>query len=108
MAPATRHYSGYKCFGGAAPRYYYRQVVQTELQSYFPRLISYERVVVTITRVLPGVFLFLQYRCRYSHFTGTYFVDSKSLPVCDNQGIHAHRVFADVATKDVYGLVLGP
>ncbi|GAB3702271.1 hypothetical protein GCM10027592_31520 [Spirosoma flavus] len=42
------HYSGYKCF-----EYYYRQVVQTELASYFPQLISDERFVVTITRVLP-------------------------------------------------------
>jgi hypothetical protein len=88
------HYSGYKCF-----EYYYRQVVQTELRSYFPRLISYERFVVTITRVLPGLFLFLQYRCRCSQQTGTYFVDSKKLPVCDNRRIHSHRVFADIAAR---------
>lgn len=89
------HYSGYKCF-----EYYYRQVVQTELASYFPRLISYERFVVTITRVLPGLFVYLQYCCRcQSQLTGTYFIDSKKLPVCDNRRIHAHRVFEGVATR---------
>ncbi|QMW04041.1 transposase [Spirosoma foliorum] len=73
-------------------------MVQTELHSYFPRLISYERFVITITKVLPGLFLFLQYRCRKSQFTSTYFVDSKKLPVCDNRRIHFHRVFADIVS----------
>ena len=44
------HFSGYKCF-----EYYYHQLLEKELLSYFPRQVSYERFVALIPRVLPGL-----------------------------------------------------
>jgi hypothetical protein len=44
------HYSGYKCF-----EYYYRDFVCVVLRSYFPKLISYERFLKHLIRVMPGL-----------------------------------------------------
>jgi len=82
------HYSGYKCF-----QYYYQQMVVPILKSYFPKLVSYERFLCLLTRILPGLYLFLKYRTLWSQQTNLYFIDSKKLVVCDNRRIHSHRVF---------------
>lgn len=88
------HFSGYKCF-----EYYYQELVQKELQSYFPYQVSYERFVALIPRVLPGLYVFLKGRTLLSQRTGTYFIDSKKLPVCDNHRIYQNKVFAQLATR---------
>ncbi|HEY1054439.1 MAG TPA: transposase [Emticicia sp.] len=42
--------------------------------------------------------------------TGSYFIDSKKLPVCDNRRIHSNKVFTEFArrvkssTRWLYGL----
>ena len=88
------HYSGYKCF-----QYYWQDLVAGELTSYFPRLISYERFIARLHRYLPGLFVFLKYLSFSSQRSGTYFIDSKQLPVCDNHRIHSNQVFAGVAGR---------
>jgi hypothetical protein len=86
-------YSGMKCF-----QYYYRFVV-SQMKSYYPRLVSYERFVALIPRLLPGLYVFLQFRMQASRRNGFYFIDSKKLPACDNRRIHSHKVFEEVAGR---------
>jgi hypothetical protein len=87
-------FSGYKCF-----EYYYHELVEKELQSYFPHQVSYARFVALIPRVLPGLYVFLKWRTCLSQRTGTYFIDSKKLPVCDNHRIYQNQVFSQVASR---------
>jgi len=88
------HFSGYKCF-----EYYYHELLEKELHSYFPQQVSYERFVALIPRILPGLYVFLKWRTCLSQRTGTYFIDSKKLPVCDNHRIYQNKVFLQVATR---------
>jgi len=87
-------WSGYKCF-----QYYYEHLVAIDLQSDFPKQVSYARFIALIPRLLPGLFLFLQWNTLLSHRTGCYFIDSKKLPVCDNRRIHHHKVFIEYASR---------
>lgn len=87
-------YSGYKCF-----QYYYQQCVEPVLKPYFPKLISYERFLTLLVRILPGLYVYLKYCTLLSKLTGLYFIDSKKLVVCHNRRIHAHRVFAGIAQR---------
>jgi hypothetical protein len=82
------HYWGYKCF-----QYYYQQMVEPVLKSYFPKLVSYERFLCLLRRILPGRYLFLKYRTLLSQETNLYFIDSKKIVVCHNRSIHSHRLF---------------
>lgn len=86
--------SGYKCF-----QYYYEELVATTLQEYFPQQVSYERFVALIPRLLPGLYVFLKGQTLLSRRSGTYFIDSKKLPVCHNRRIHNHKVFAQQAQR---------
>lgn len=86
--------SGYKCF-----QYYYEEMMVTTLQSYFPVQVSYARFVALIPRLLPGLYVFLKWQTLLSRRSGTYFIDSKKLPVCHNRRIHNHKVFAEQAQR---------
>lgn len=88
------HYWGYKCF-----QYYYQNCLQMQLATYFPNLISYERFVARMPRLLPGLFVLLKWLCGQSERTGFYIVDSKPLAVCDNHRIPTNKVFANVAAR---------
>ncbi|GAA4456904.1 IS982 family transposase [Nibrella saemangeumensis] len=88
------HHSGAKCF-----EYYYRHWVQAQLTDYFPRLISYERFVARMPRLLPGLFVLLKWLCAQSQRTGFYIIDSKPLAVCDNHRIASNKVFAGLAVR---------
>ena len=87
-------FSGYKCF-----QYYYEQYVSRGLRSYFPQLISYERFVALIPRLLPGLYVFLKWRTMLSLRSGWYIIDSKPLPVCHTRRIHSNRVFESQAAR---------
>ena len=87
-------FSGYKCF-----QYYYEQYVSTNLRSYFPHLVSYERFVALIPRLLPGLYVFLKWRTLLSSRTGWNIIDSKPLPVCHNRRIHSNKVFDSQAAR---------
>jgi hypothetical protein len=79
--------------------YYYLNFVQVHLTSYFPDLLSYERFVARIPRLLPGLFVLLKWLCAQSERTGFYIADSKPLAVCHNRRIHFNRVFDGVAAR---------
>ena len=85
---------GYKCF-----QYYYQDMVLHALKSYFPKQISYERFLVSLLKILPGLYVLLRYLTGQSHRTGLYFIDSKPLAVCHNRRIHSHRVFEGIAKR---------
>lgn len=86
--------SGYKCF-----QYYYQELVATQLKTYFPQQITYERFVALLPRLLPGLYVFLKWQTLLSRHSNQYFIDSKKLVVCDNRRIHNHKVFQDCAKR---------
>jgi len=93
------HYSGAKCF-----EYYYRHCVEMQLRSYFPQLITYERFMAKMPRLLPGLYVLLKWQCSQAKRTGFYIADSKPLAVCDraadrNHRIKANKVFAGLAAR---------
>lgn len=86
------HVSGYKCF-----EYYYKEFIINQLRDYFPYAPGYKQFLSYIPKVFDYIFLLQMIRAASSERTGTYFVDSKKLPVCHNRRIHSHRVFAGIA-----------
>jgi hypothetical protein len=89
------HYSGYKCFA-----YFYKDMVlDGVLKSYFPNAVSYNRFVEIVPDQLALLYMFLKSCTLGSRRTGTYFADSKKLPVCHNLRIHSHKVFAGIAQR---------
>lgn len=88
------HYSGAKCFA-----YYYHDYVEQQMAHYFPQLISYERFVARMPRLLPGLFVLLKWHCSQTRRTGFYIADSKPLAVCDNHRIERNKVFTDIARR---------
>ncbi len=91
------HQSHYRNFKAC-----YRQHVCAHLRSEFPALVSYTRFVELIPSALPAMCLYL--RVRFGQGTGVAFIDSTPLPVCHNQRIGRHRVFAGMATRGKSGL----
>ena len=83
------HYRDFKDF--------YIEKIGKQHQVDFPRLISYARFVRLMPSVLIPLCAYLK-RC-FGHCTGTSFVDSTALMVCDNHRISQHRVFKDTARR---------
>jgi hypothetical protein len=79
--------SGYRTFKG-----FYVQHVQEHLRAEFPGLVSYNRFVELMPRVLVPLAVYLQ--TQMGMCTGISFIDSTSLSVCKNARIAQHRVFA--------------
>jgi len=76
---------------------YYTGHVAVYLRDEFPALVSYNRFVELMPRIvgfLVAYLLSLRGNC-----TGISFVDSTPLKVCDNHRIHAHKVFAGFAQR---------
>jgi len=88
------HDSQYKCF-----KYYYTDMVQMRLKSYFPNTVSYKRLLTIISRCIPHLCILAKKRCAQSEATQRYFIDSKKLPVCHNRRIHSHKVFDCLASR---------
>lgn len=86
------HQSQYRTF-----KAYYTRYVQVHLGSEFPGLVSYGRFVQLLPRVLALLCAYL-FTC-FGHCTGTSFVDSTFIAVCDNRRIHQHKVFAGIAKR---------
>ena len=87
------HHSGYKNF-----QYYYQRLVETQMRTYFPKLVSYQRFIDLLPLQAAILHVLTKYLCLLGKRTGCYFADSKKLPVCDNRRIHSHRVFKDIAS----------
>ena len=76
---------------------YYQKKVQTQWQTYFPGLISYNRFVEFMPDTLIPLCAYL--RTCFGTCTGISFMDSTSLKVCHNRRISQHQVFKDVAAR---------
>jgi hypothetical protein len=76
---------------------YYTNYVMTDLQSEFPDLLSYNRFVQLMPRILLALCAYLHY-C-YGLCRGIAFIDSTALAVCHNRRIPQHRVFDGVAQR---------
>ena len=79
-------HSGYRTF-----KAFYTEYVQVHLRAEFPRLVSYNRFIELLPRVLLPLAIYLQTQC--GSCTGISFIDSTALAVCHNARIHQHRVF---------------
>jgi hypothetical protein len=86
------HQSHYRDF-----KAYYLLHVWAHLRPYFPRLVSYQRFVELMPRVLVPLSVYL--RTRLGTDTGIAFIDSTPLAVCDNRRIRSHKVFEGVAQR---------
>jgi hypothetical protein len=76
---------------------YYTEYVAVHLQAEFPKLVSYNRFIQLMPRILLALCAYL--RTCYGKCTGIAFVDSTSLAVCHNRRIGQHRVFENLAQR---------
>lgn len=76
---------------------YYTEYVMTDLQGEFPSLLSYNRFVQLIPRILVALCAYLRH-C-YGQTRGIAFIDSTALAVCHNRRIQQHRVFEGSAQR---------
>ena len=82
--------SGYRTF-----KAFYRYVLEHHRPD-FPALVSYDRFVYLIPRVVVPLFVYLQAR-GLDGPTGISFIDSTALKVCHNKRIRRNRVFKGLA-----------
>ena len=87
-------HSGYKCF-----QYYYESGILGHWSSCFPKAVAYHRFLDFIPRCFNHLFVLAHVQCAEAARTGTYFADSKKLPVCDNRRIGSNWVFKEVAKR---------
>jgi Transposase DDE domain len=76
---------------------FYQGVAIPMLRPYFPGLPCYEQFVTMQKRALVPLMFFLH--SRMGKHTGIYYIDSTSLPVCDNHRTHRHKTFAGLAAR---------
>lgn len=76
---------------------YYQKHVSMYLRQEFPGLVSYNRFIELIPRVLLTLCAYLH--SRYGTCTGISFVDSTPITVCHNRRIRRHKVFKDLAAR---------
>jgi hypothetical protein len=86
------HQSRYRDF-----KTYYRDHVCVYLRGEFPNLVSYERFVILMPKAFGPLCAYL--KSLFGRCTGVSFIDSTSLPVCDNHRIHMNKVFQGVAER---------
>lgn len=86
------HQSSYRNF-----KSYYTKHVMTCLKSEFPNLVSYNRFVELMPRVLVPLCVYLH--TRKGQVTGISFIDSTPLCVCHNKRIFNHKVFDGIAQR---------
>lgn len=78
--------SGYRTF-----KAFYTQYVQVQLRAEFPHLVSYNRFIELLPRILIPLTVYLHTQC--GQCSGISFIDSTALAVCHPARIHQHRVF---------------
>ena len=87
------HLKGYRTF-----KWFYCDYVRKHYSQEFPKLVSYNRFVELIPRVLLPLFAYLSIQ-RLGSKSGTFIIDSTALKVCENKRIHNHKVFAGLAER---------
>jgi DDE family transposase len=78
--------SGYRTF-----KAFYTQYVQVHLRAEFPHLVSYNRFIELLPRIVIPLTVYLRTQC--GECSGISFIDSTALAVCHPARIHQHRVF---------------
>jgi hypothetical protein len=86
------HQSYYRNF-----KSYYLEKVQTQWQSHFPQLVSYNRFIEWVPDTSIPLCAYL--RSCFGTCTGISFMDSTGLKVCHNRRINQHKVFKDIAAR---------
>jgi hypothetical protein len=86
------HFSPCKNF-----KYFYLYHLVGFHQRDFPRLLSYNRFVQLMPRLLVPLCILLQNL--FGEKTGIYIADATSLPVCHNKRINRNRVFKGLAKR---------
>lgn len=86
------HQKGYRTF-----KWFYQQHVQKYWRREFPNLLSYNRFVELLPKVIVPLTAFMKSRSAVSQ--GIAFIDSTSLCVCKNIRIPRHRTFAGEAGR---------
>ena len=86
------HQSHYRNF-----KHYYKDYVSRCLCAEFPQLVSYNRFVELMPRVLVPLCAYLN--SRKGKVTGLAYIDSAKLSVCHNLRIPRHQVFAEQAAR---------
>ena len=87
------HMSGYRTF-----KDFYKKHISTIHKQAFPDLVSYNRFIELMPRVLLPLSVFMKTQ-RTGKSTGITFVDSTTMDVCHNRRIHQHKVFKGIAQR---------
>jgi len=87
------HLSGYRQF-----KTFYKGYVTHHLSSFFPNLVSYNRMVELKKESLIPLAIYLKNNAT-GNCTGISFIDSTPLRVCHNKRIHNHKVFDGLARR---------
>ncbi|MFV0605210.1 MAG: IS982 family transposase [Niabella sp.] len=87
------HLSGFKCF-----KYFYCQGILGHWKSYFPEAVSYNRFIELKKHVNMALYFFIHWQ-GLGKQTGSGYIDSTKLAVCDNHRIHSHKVFRNIAAR---------
>jgi hypothetical protein len=88
------HHSKYRTF-----KHYYKNMVCGELANCFGNeLVSYNRFVEIMPRMLPILFLLSQQQ-KPKNKSGIFYIDSFKLAVCHNARIYSHKVFKGLAQR---------
>ena len=87
------HHSGMRCM-----KWYYQEIVQKVLKSYFPNAYSYEHFVNSMRLVYKELISYLLL-CRLGRPSKANYIDSKRLEVCHIKREKQHKVFQGLAKK---------
>lgn len=87
------HISGFRNF-----KTFYKGYVCAHLNTWFPDLVSYNRMVELCSESLVPLVIYLKSRAT-GKCTGISFIDSTPLRVCHNRRIHSHKVFNGLAQR---------
>lgn len=87
------HMSGVRTF-----KKFYLDYVQLHLKDYFPKTVSYNRMVELCSESMLPLLGYLKAKGT-GHCSGISFIDSTPLRVCHNRRIHSHKVFNGLAQR---------
>lgn len=87
------HFSGYRNF-----KTFYTTYVCAHLRSFFPHLVSYNRMVELMRDSMVPLAIYLKLQAT-GQCSGISFIDSTPLRVCHNKRIHNHKVFDGIAQR---------
>ena len=76
---------------------YYQTILQNNLLPYFPKLLSYNRMVEVMQSVMVPLIFFIQSQAKTK--TGIYFIDSTTISVCHVKRANRNKVFKGLAKK---------